>query len=174
MQTENQIYHEEDQENLESLRLKQEVTKKLLYSILIQPETIDSWKIRHGIEIKQELVTILHIDLEENFEIETELEDDPESEDGFEIEEGTELGEGVEIEGEFDLDDDFDFNSIAIIRKRVLFVAKLNENAPYQIDYTCEIMDGHMSIEIDPTEYIIDYGTHDDDSVIFSGDVSGV
>ena len=79
MQTEiKNMYYVEDLEDNEEYLRKQETIKEMLYSILIQPETIETWKTDYKIEIKPELVKVLKIDVEA--ENGPESEDDPESE----------------------------------------------------------------------------------------------
>lgn len=65
METTDRIYHEEDPEYVEEVKRKQEATKKLLYTLLVQPETISMWKTIYGISIVPESVEITQIDLED-------------------------------------------------------------------------------------------------------------
>ncbi|MHC1756200.1 MAG: hypothetical protein AB9861_12345 [Methanosarcina sp.] len=159
METINRIYHEEPPEYFEEVKQKQEITKKLLHALLIQPETIESWKILYGIEILPEAVEIIRIDLEGS----PDPEDGPDPENGFddEFDNEFELGMYQHFEDNSDLEDecepeDFFFNCVAF-RKYVLFVAKLNENSSYQIEYASEVVNEHMSLVIKPTEYSIDF-----------------
>jgi hypothetical protein len=164
METTDRIYHEEPPEYFEEVKRKQETTKKLLHALLIQPETIESFKILYGIEILPEVVEITRIDLEGS----PDPEDGPDPVNGFddEFESEFELGmyqhfeDNTDLEDECELEDcepeDFFFNGVAF-RRYVLFVAKLNENNSYQIEYASELVNEHISLVIRPTEYSIDF-----------------
>ena len=50
METINRTYHEEDPEYVEEVKQKQETTKKLLHSLLIQPELSNPGKSFMGLK----------------------------------------------------------------------------------------------------------------------------
>lgn len=66
----------------------------------------------------------------------------------------------IDLENSFEKEDELLFEKYIVEEKRILFVAKLNENEPIQIEYTSEDWGKYLLELIVPADYHIDFSKH--------------